>query len=156
MSAIRNSEETFVGPRVFIVEDEEAVRDLWIEAFQEAGCVVAAAHCGAEALVRLREFRADVIVTDLAMPGMDGGELIALLRQEPALREVPVVVITALAYGLPPDRTELAARRAGVVDVVAKTVDLTEMVERVMTAARTRVAPDPPGLRLRTERPVGG
>jgi CheY-like chemotaxis protein len=129
------------GLRVFVVEDEHEIRELWIQAFRDAGCVVAGVHCGAEALVRLPYYTPDVIVTDLAMPGIDGGEMITLLRQEPAVREAPIVLVSALAHGLTLDRAELLARRSGVDAVIPKPVSPSELVRQVVaiaTAAKQR------------------
>lgn len=125
-----------VALRVFVVEDEPEVRELWMNAFQDAGCVVEGAHCGAEALVRLPDFSADVIVTDLAMPGIDGGEMITRLRQEPSARDTVVVLVTALAHGLSRDRAELLAHRSGVDAVIPKPVRPSELVHRVMLVVR--------------------
>jgi two-component system, OmpR family, alkaline phosphatase synthesis response regulator PhoP len=129
-------EATPTALRVFVVEDEGNVRELWMNAFQDAGCVVAGAHCGAEALLRLPEFAADVIVTDLSMPGIDGGEMITRLRQEPYGSDAAVVLVTALAHGLSPERAELLARRSGVDAVIPKPVRPLELVHRVLRTVR--------------------
>jgi CheY-like chemotaxis protein len=129
-------EPTPTAPRVFVVEDEGDVRELWVSAFQDAGCVVEGAHCGAEALLRLPEFAADVIVTDLSMPGIDGGEMITRLRQAPCGRDAAVVLVTGLAHGLSPERAELLARRSGVDAVIPKPVRPLELVHRVLRTVR--------------------
>jgi len=138
----RSLDEPTPAPlRVFVVEDEGEVRELWMNAFQDAGCVVEGAHCGAEALLRLPAFGADVIVTDLAMPGIDGGEMITRLRQEPSARDTAVVLVTALAHGLSRERAELLARRSGVDAVIPKPVRPTELVHRVMLTVRGTTGP---------------
>jgi CheY-like chemotaxis protein len=128
--------------RVFVVEDEGDIRELWMNAFQDAGCLVEGAHCGAEALLRLPDFAADVIVTDLSMPGIDGGEMITRLRQEPSARDSAVVLVTALAHGLSQERSELLARRSGVDAVIPKPVRPLELVHRVMRVVRGSRAHD--------------
>jgi CheY-like chemotaxis protein len=133
-------ETTPMALRVFVVEDESEVRELWMNAFQDAGCVVEGAHCGAEALLRLPDFAADIIVTDLSMPGIDGGEMITRLRQEPHGSDATIVLVTALAHGLSSERADLLARRSGVDAVIPKPVRPLELVHRVL-----RVVGEPKG-----------
>jgi len=77
-----------------------------------------------------------VIVTDFAMRGIDGGEMITRLRQEPSVRDAAVVLVTALAHRLSPERAELQARRSGVDAVIPEPVRPTELVHRVMLTVR--------------------
>ena len=53
------------------------------------------AYDGAEGLETMRQSRPDVLLLDLIMPGMDGFQVLAAMRQDPALTEVPVVLLTA-------------------------------------------------------------
>jgi adenylate cyclase len=82
--------------RVLVVEDDPTQRALlrnWLEAER---CLIREAENGLKALDRLREERPDLILLDLMMPQMDGFELLAAMQQQPAWRDIPVIVITAL------------------------------------------------------------
>jgi len=59
---------------------------------------VTCAHDGREGLRQMRSQRPDLVLLDLGMPGMDGYDVLAHMREEPVLRDVPVAVITAQGH----------------------------------------------------------
>lgn len=80
---------------VLVVDDEDSVRSLYVDALEEAGHMVAVAADGAEALDRLRRGSIPcVVLTDVRMPRMDGWELSRALARDPELASLPVVVVT--------------------------------------------------------------
>ena len=79
---------------VLIVDDVTDTRELLAEFFIHAGYHSIMASSGAAALERLTEIRADVIVTDLMMPGMGGAELVRRLQADPRLGGIPVILLT--------------------------------------------------------------
>lgn len=80
---------------VLIVDDDASVRDLFIDALEESGHVVALAADGAEALGVLRSGPLPcVVLTDVRMPRMDGFELARAVARDPVLSAIPVVVLT--------------------------------------------------------------
>jgi CheY-like chemotaxis protein len=82
--------------RVLVVEDEELVRESLVMLLEAEGYQVSFAENGREALARLySEGPPDVITLDLRMPVMDGWEFRAIQKQDPKLRLVPVVAISA-------------------------------------------------------------
>jgi PAS domain S-box-containing protein len=92
---------------VLLVEDEELVRRLLEDVLQRAGFAVLTAASGAEALELAQSARIDVVVTDLAMPGMDGRELGERLR---ALHpDVPLAYMSGYAAGRTRERIDPAA-----------------------------------------------
>jgi len=83
--------------RVLIVDDSPVMRAFIRRVMQLSGLEVAAylqAGDGAEALRLLAREHADVILTDINMPGMDGGQLVEHLRADPLLAQIPVVVVS--------------------------------------------------------------
>jgi CheY-like chemotaxis protein len=81
--------------RILVVDDNDALRDNLAEALELEGYEVAVAADAVRALEHLEEdpsFRA--ILLDLVMPGMDGRELLARIRQDPRLASVRVVMTT--------------------------------------------------------------
>jgi CheY-like chemotaxis protein len=79
---------------VLIVDDVADTRELLAEFLMHTGYHSIMASSGAAALERLSEIRADVIVTDLMMPGMGGAELVRRLQADPKLNTIPVIVLT--------------------------------------------------------------
>ena len=83
-------------PRVLIVEDNEQIRELVGIYVKQAGHAVAMAADGNEALAAVAERGApDVAVLDVAMPGMNGLELLSALRELPGLAELPAIFLSA-------------------------------------------------------------
>ena len=90
-----------VAKEILIVDNDELVLNGVGDALGEVGFRVSKARNGLEALEHARIRPPDLIVTDLIMPVMDGRQLCRLLQQDPQLRHVPVVVVTAtMAEGL--------------------------------------------------------
>jgi CheY-like chemotaxis protein len=81
--------------RVLFCEDEPTVRRLIELSMPGTAHECRLTADGAEALATMRGWRPDVLVTDVAMPGMDGIELAAAVRADPALRGVRIVFMTA-------------------------------------------------------------
>jgi CheY-like chemotaxis protein len=83
------------GPRILIVEDDAALREILSEILLEEGYRVECAANGADALALLQEIGApDLILLDLMMPVMSGWELRTQLRADPRLADVPVLVLS--------------------------------------------------------------
>jgi CheY-like chemotaxis protein len=81
--------------RVLVVDDEESIRYLVRLVFELHGYEVDEAPNGAAALQRVAAEAPDVIVTDVMMPVMNGRELIAHLRADPATAAIPIIVVSA-------------------------------------------------------------
>ena len=80
---------------ILVVDDEAAVRSLYVEALEEAGHRVSVAVNGEEALDQLRDGELPcVVLTDVRMPRMDGFELSREVSRDPQLASIPIVVMT--------------------------------------------------------------
>jgi len=91
-SAAKPAGGTVDRPRILIVDDEQAVRDLVAKTLTMADYDVDTAADGPSAIDRLRNTVYDLLITDLKMPGMDGLSVIREARQKSA--EMPIVIIT--------------------------------------------------------------
>ncbi|MFL5335021.1 MAG: response regulator [Geminicoccaceae bacterium] len=83
-------------PTVLVVEDEWVIAEALAMTLADAGYEVITAANGKQALASLAETRPDVIVTDTMMPILDGPGLLAALAADPAHRDIPVVLMSAL------------------------------------------------------------
>ena len=81
--------------RVLLVDDEPAAVDLLTQILQDEGYQVKGAYSGEEALRALEDSPQDIILLDLLMPGMDGFEVIRRVKENPGLRNIPIIVVTA-------------------------------------------------------------
>jgi two-component system, cell cycle response regulator DivK len=104
-------------PLVLIVEDDLSTRVLYREYLNQAGFRTVDAHNGFQALEKAQELHPDAIVTDLAVPGMDGFEFCRALHQMEAMRTIPIIAVTGHSEYLDqPDRF----RHAGILRVLVK------------------------------------
>jgi CheY-like chemotaxis protein len=116
--------------RVLIVEDDRILREVVAEYFAIAGYAVDTAAEGSAALACLRRHKANAIVTDLRMRGMDGRQLILACAADPDLAGIPVVV----ASGTPGDLS--GSVRALPFAVLRKPIGMETLVATVAEAVR--------------------
>jgi len=83
------------GGRILVVEDDPNILRQIEFNLQANGFEVETALTGAEALKRLMTRRPDLLITDIMMPEMDGYELVAALRNDEQLSDLPVIMLTA-------------------------------------------------------------
>jgi CheY-like chemotaxis protein len=81
-------------PHVLLVEDDRDTREMYSEYLIHSGMRVSAAPTGRRALESVRSSRPDVVVTDLAMPEMDGRELSRRLRSDRSTSDLPIIAVS--------------------------------------------------------------
>lgn len=120
--------------RVLIADDTESIRTLFRRVLVADGHEIISASDGAGALEAVRRHRPDVILLDVGMPGMDGLEVCRRLKQDPATRLTPVVLVTG--------QTELSDRirgiEAGADEFLSKPVHPHELRARVRSLSRVK------------------
>ncbi|HEY0155740.1 MAG TPA: CHASE domain-containing protein [Thermoanaerobaculia bacterium] len=130
------AEDALHGLRVLVVDDDEEVRNFVTTVFRNAGAEVRNAPAARPALDVLAEWPADVVLSDLAMPGADGFDLLHWIRAShlERVRTLPVVALTAFA--MPEDRQRVM--EGGFQGFVAKPVEPARLREAIWTAATKR------------------
>jgi two-component system, response regulator, stage 0 sporulation protein F len=119
--------------RILVVDDEAPVREVLTEYFATEGYAVEVAASGIEALTAIRDGRADLVLLDVRMPGLDGIQVLRRIRE--LTESVPVIMVTANEdVGLAKETLRL-----GAFDYVAKPFDF-EYLDRAVAAALARVA----------------
>ncbi len=116
------------GKKVLVVDDYLAVRKTIKELVQTLGLVPAEAENGLKAQELLKENKYDLVITDLVMPEMDGFELTEAIKNDPALRPTPVVIISTHADS----KYIFRALRLGADDYLTKP-PTAEMINTVLT-----------------------
>jgi CheY-like chemotaxis protein len=109
----------YPGMRVLLVEDNPVNQEVAQELLEGAGLQVSLAGDGEAALERISQVNPDLVLMDVQMPGMDGLEATRQLRAKTAWARLPILALTANAFG--EDRQ--ACLDAGMNDHVAKPVD---------------------------------
>ncbi len=105
--------------RILIAEDHPASLELMRYLLTASGYQVLIAADGAEALAIMREERPDLLICDLQMPKIDGYEVLRLVREDPGLRHIPVIAVTA--FSMVGDRERVLA--AGFDDYHSKPIE---------------------------------
>ncbi len=118
---------------ILVVEDEKALRDDIVEELQEAGYRTLAACSGDEALDLLAEISPDLLLCDITMPGLDGYDVLRVIRSlRPELSTVPFVFLTAMSEPY----EVIKGKLRGADDYLVKPVDYDLMLATI--AARVR------------------
>jgi two-component system KDP operon response regulator KdpE len=115
--------------RVLVADDESAIRKVVRDALEREGHEVIAVIDGQEALERFEEGSFDLVVTDLAMPRVDGIELVKEIRRR---SEVPILVLTVRGE----EREKVRLLDQGADDYVTKPFGVAELVARARALLR--------------------
>ena len=82
------------GPLVLVIDDDATVQDLLRRSLNRDGFRVETSPDGTSGLARARELHPDIITLDVMMPGMDGWEVLAALKEDPETADIPVIVVS--------------------------------------------------------------
>ena len=115
------------GPRVLLVQPERSAMAVTARRLGEAGYRVVAAESADVAVAELHRLPIDLVLTELAIPGMSGIELTRLIRDDSGLRDLPVILIT----GRSDSSGAIRALRAGADDIVAKPFHPEVLIARI-------------------------
>jgi len=124
------------APLVLVVDDYEDTRRIYADYLAFAGFRVAAANDGAEAIAKAKALSPDVVVMDLAMPGVDGWTATRELKGDPRTRNIYVMAVT----GFSEDEARDEAWRSGCDAFLAKPILPAELVRRIVGRLTARPA----------------
>jgi CheY-like chemotaxis protein len=82
------------GLRILVVDDEPDTLAFIVAVLEDSGAEVIEACDGNEALDVARREKPDLVTLDISMPGKDGGQVFEEMRSDPALRDIPVCIIS--------------------------------------------------------------
>jgi excisionase family DNA binding protein len=88
------SGSSFAGARILIVDDDAAIRDILFQIFIKSGYLATTAVDGFDAGVKVSEFKPEIILMDLMMPGMDGVETCRRIKDNPDTAGIRVLIMT--------------------------------------------------------------
>ncbi|MDT5083908.1 MAG: two-component system, cell cycle response regulator [Mycobacterium sp.] len=131
--------------RILVAEDSLVVRTLVCDQLEDEGYEVAQAVDGESALAQCALIQPDAILLDIEMPGLDGHQVLARLKSDPALSDIPVVFLT----GRTGMNDMVAGLRAGAHDYLKKPFEPAELIARIAGAVRMKRLQDE--LRMRND-----
>jgi len=114
--------------KILIIEDEETLRFFLSRKFKGEGFDIEEAVDGEEGIKKAKESKPDLILLDLLLPGIDGFEVLSILKKDSRLESIPVIIISNFSQ-------EEAVKRGlklGAIDFLVKAnLSLNEIAERV-------------------------
>ncbi|HMZ08086.1 MAG TPA: response regulator [Anaerolineales bacterium] len=120
--------ESSTNKKILCIEDEPEMIDLIRLILNRRGFDVYGAPGGVEGIRLVRETHPDLVLLDLMMPDMDGWEVYQQMKADAALRDIPVIVVTAKAQNI--DKV-LGLHIAKVDDYIAKPFSPKELIDSV-------------------------
>jgi CheY-like chemotaxis protein len=112
---------------VLIIDDEIHMRRLTARMLELAGYQIVEAAGGPQALEVVQETRPDVITCDIAMPGMNGLDVLEILKSQPETADIPVIMLTAVGD----EKDAARATQLGAADYITKPFSSTNLVETI-------------------------
>ena len=120
---------------VFVIDDNKPTADVLCSMLEMLGVKAVPSYGARSALLLLDQTKPAAIFLDLNMPGVNGLEILAFLKREPRLKDVPVIVVTS------DDQAETRRRvqRAGALELIVKPATM-EALEAALARAGVRTA----------------
>ncbi|MBT3386406.1 MAG: response regulator [Desulfobacula sp.] len=123
--------------RILVVDDEEHNRELLEAMLESFGHEFEIAADGLEALAKIK-LDIDLVLLDVMMPGLDGFEVAKRIRKDPAVKDIPIIMVTALSGR----EDRLRAVESGANDFIAKPVEQMELKVRTESLLKMKQARD--------------
>ncbi|MDH3596492.1 MAG: response regulator transcription factor [Rhodospirillales bacterium] len=118
--------------KILVIEDEAPIRERVVKALNFEGYEAYGGENGREGLELAKQHQPDLIIADIMMPELGGQAMVSLLRDEPATRLTPIIMVTALDQRVEQRRF----MELGVDDYITKPFDLAELLGAVQAQLR--------------------
>jgi twitching motility two-component system response regulator PilH len=115
---------------ILIVDDSPTEIHVMKSALEKHGYQIESASDGAEAIVKAKSMKPDLIFMDVVMPGVNGFQATRKLSADPETRSIPVIMVTSKDQ----ETDRIWGMRQGAVDYLVKPVSLVELVEKAQAA----------------------
>ncbi len=116
-----------MGARILVVEDDPDIMRIISHALESAGYQVVPAYGGEDAIRKVRAQKPNLVLTDLAMPGVSGVDVIAAIKSDPETAPIPVIAVTAHVW----NGIAQAAGKAGCDGYISKPFNARQLLQLV-------------------------
>jgi CheY-like chemotaxis protein len=113
--------------KILIVDDEVEAMSRLKNILERAHYEVLSATNGRDGLRLTRELKPDLVILDIVMPDLDGGDVAAVLSEDPSTKDIPVLFLT----GILTKEEQLLGKRTGKHRVIAKPIAAKELLELI-------------------------
>jgi DNA-binding response OmpR family regulator len=113
--------------KILVVEDDAELIELLCFNLKQAGFAVGTAGDGIEAVKKARSLGPDLVLLDLMLPELDGFAVCEILRRDPALASVPILMLTAMSSKF----ARLSGFDAGATDYITKPFSPRALIEKI-------------------------
>jgi DNA-binding response OmpR family regulator len=120
--------------KILIIDDDRDLADLTSVVLKNAGYDVLVSYDPREGFGTAKQQKPDLILLDILLPGMDGPEAVKFFKEDPLIKDIPVIFLTALLSG----ETESSREEELLIDgkkypVIAKPFEINDLLERIKT-----------------------
>ncbi len=129
-----NQENAINFPKkILVVDDDSSIRNLLRQELETKGYIVSEAVNGQEAIAKVRESRPDLITLDILMEGLNGYDVAAILKSDPATLDIPIIIISVLD-----DKSK--KRHLGVDSYMTKPLDIPILMREVEILVSSKIS----------------
>ena len=119
---------------ILIVDDQPELAQMMTDLLDDAGYQARSAGNGREALADIQQEQPDLVLLDVNMPELDGFEVAAMLKSDPATATIPIIMVSAQEGRA----SRLIGLESGAEDYLAKPVDPAELLAKIRNLLRLR------------------
>ncbi len=116
-----------MSKKILIVDDEADIQKLVGLRLRKAGYDVEVATTGLAAIEAVRDQKPDLILLDLRLPGIDGFKVCRQIKEDPALKKIPVIIFTAIH----PETVPQQIRQCRADDFILKPFQSEDLLEKI-------------------------
>lgn len=117
---------------ILVVDDEQDLLDLIEYNLKKEGFDVLKAENGLEGIETARKYHPNLVLLDIMMPKMDGFEVVERMRDDPKLKHIPIIFLTARGD----EKTEVEGLDKGGDDYITKPISTTKLISRIKAVLR--------------------
>lgn len=117
-------------PKVLIVDDDQALMEMYLNRLKEENFEVISAKNGEEALARAVDSKPDIILLDIMMPKVNGFDVLDILKSTPETKHIPVMILTVLVQDADRER----GLKSGAEEYIVKSETMPgQVIEKIKT-----------------------